>query len=139
MEISLTQQVTSFAASLILGALLGIVFEVFRTVRSLFGGGTVAVFIQDVVFWIISSFVVYIFFLIFTKGTVRYFVLIGAFLGFTVYMKTIGKFTAFLFRQIFRPIKFAVQQLIKLAKLLSKRIFSAKKAKIISENTCNII
>lgn len=135
MDISLTQQLTSFAASLFLGVIIGIIYEVFRTVRSLFGGGTVVVFIQDIVFWVINSFVVYLFFLVFTKGIVRYFVLIGTFIGFIIYLKTVGRFTAFLFRQLFRPIKFLARQWVKLTKYLFNKIFSSKKTKIISENT----
>lgn len=135
MDISISEQLISFASSLVLGAVLGVVYELFRTVRSLFGGGTVSVFIQDILFWIISSFIVYLFLLVFTEGTVRIFVIIGMFMGFYVYLKTLGRFIAFFFRQLFRPIKFLCFQAIKLIKKPVMLIFSYKNKKIISENT----
>lgn len=135
MDISLSQQLFSFVSSIILGAILGIVYELFRTVRSLFGGGTVTVFIQDVLFWIISAFITYTFFLIFTNGTVRIFVIIGMLIGFYIYLKTFGRIIAFLFRQIFRPVKFLCSHIFKLIKKLFTLIFSHKNNKIISENT----
>ncbi len=138
MEISLTQQVITFGASVVLGAVLGVVYELFRTVRSLFGGRTVAVFLQDVLFWIVSAFVVYTFFLIFTGGTVRYFVLAGAAVGLIIYLKTVGRLTAYLFSKMFMPVRYAARKIATGIKWLFSKIFSrktGKKRKIISENT----
>ena len=135
MDISILQQLTAFVASSILGIGLGILFEFFRTVRSLLGGRAAGVFVQDLLFWIVSAFVVYTFFLLFTNGIVRIFALIGCGLGFWIYMKTLGKITSFLFRQIFRPVKYLFGLLRQAVVCVCKRIFLHKKGKIISENT----
>lgn len=77
--------------SIVLGALLGIVFEIFRTVRVALSHKDIAVFIEDVLF-------VFIFFLSFftycgvmAKFSLRGFILVGMLLGFVTYLLTIGR------------------------------------------------
>jgi spore cortex biosynthesis protein YabQ len=85
-------QFNVFVYSLILGVILGMLYDVFRIVRIIFKPKEFGVFIQDMVYFILSAFLTFIFMIGFNDGEIRFYVLIGEGIGFCVYHLTVGRF-----------------------------------------------
>lgn len=91
---SVSEQTVQFLLSVVLGAGLGIVYDCFRVFRILFPPArkTGAVCAGDIAFMIISGAAVFLFAALFCRSQVRFFSIIGALLGFILYILTIGNF-----------------------------------------------
>lgn len=90
MNISVTNQVYVFIMSAVGGALVGAVFDVFRAIRKKIRQGAVAVGVQDILFWLIASFIVFMFMYNYNNGEPRWFVFGGALTGAVLYYGTFG-------------------------------------------------
>lgn len=101
--IRLSEQLLTFVYAILFGMLAGGLFEVFRLFRALVRGGVILVAIQDILYWLIVSFGMYSFFLVFTEGAVRGYVILGAGLGLLVYLGSVGRLFSFLYRKVIRP------------------------------------
>ncbi len=90
-EISNWGQGGTLLYALSLGALLCGFYDVFRLDRIIFKRGTVAVFLQDLLFWLISAFATVCLFILKTNGQTRIFVLLAMLIGFFIYRLTISR------------------------------------------------
>ncbi len=99
-EISNFSQATNFCFSILLGVILGLVFDIVRSMRFIFKQGKLFLFFSDLMFWIISAFLVFIFNLIFTDGVLRGFILFGTLIGFLIERYFISYFTVKFLRYI---------------------------------------
>ena len=99
---SVSEQTVQFLLSVVLGAGLGIVYDCFRVFRILFPTARKngAVCAGDIVFMIISGAAVFLFAVMFCRSQVRLFSVIGALLGFVLYILTIGNFITGILRAI---------------------------------------
>lgn len=84
----------AFLASLLTGALIGLVYDFFRIGRVIFKGGRIKLFFDDVLFFVMAALVFAVFTFNATMGVVRMFAAIGALVGFFAYRFSIGLFTA---------------------------------------------
>ena len=75
-------QFVIFVKSIGIGVLLGAIFFVFRCLRSLGRRKTVEVFIQDLLFAVVSAFLTFIFILNENFGVIRFYLLAGEGIGF---------------------------------------------------------
>lgn len=80
------------ACSLAMGIFLGIFYDIFRIIRLLLNPKNLSVFIQDVIYFIISGFITFIFVLILNYGESRFYILAGEALGWISYHVTLGDF-----------------------------------------------
>lgn len=76
--------------SLALGIFLGIFYDIFRVLRLLISPKNLSVFIQDVIYFLISGFVTFLFVLIFNYGESRFYILAGEALGWILYHVSLG-------------------------------------------------
>lgn len=97
MGISLSSQILTFLYAVLLGAIFGIIFDMFRLFRVFTKGNVFAVAAEDILFFVICAFLCYVFMLVFTHGTVRMYVFIASAAGFLIYYRTVGRLTLFLF------------------------------------------
>ncbi len=103
--IRLWDQILTFLYAIVFGLLAGGLYELFRILRAFTGGGTVRVLVEDVLYWLILSFAMYAFFLLFTEGAVRGYILLGAAAGFFVYLSTVGRLFALAYHKAIRPLR----------------------------------
>ncbi|MGI6175724.1 MAG: spore cortex biosynthesis protein YabQ [Christensenellales bacterium] len=81
-----------FAISVAIGLLCGVVYEVFRLIRTLFfHNNRVIAIVLDVVFFLVVVAVIALMILFLTDGRFRLFHMIGAVLGFYIYLFGVGK------------------------------------------------
>jgi len=91
MTVSVYGQAVVFLYSLILGAVLGMFYDVFRIIRIALKSSTASVFIQDLLYFSSSAVICFVFMMKYNFGELRGYILLGALIGFAVYYRTIGK------------------------------------------------
>lgn len=91
MQESLTSQILIFVYSLALGIFLGFAYDIFRIIRMVINSRNIAIFIQDVLYFILSGGVTFLFVLSVNSGNSRFYILAGEGIGWIVYHITIGE------------------------------------------------
>ncbi len=104
MEIYVADQTMLFLQSMLLGAVLGVFYDVFRITRIAIKTPSVVIFAEDLVFFFVSAVISFCFMLSINDGQVRAFILLGELLGFTLYYFTVGMLVMKLSRVIIRLI-----------------------------------
>ncbi len=95
LELVVADQVKVFAYAWLLGAALGLCYELFRIPRQAFRMPAWVVFLQDLLYVLLWALATFLFQMTFSKGQVRLYILVGEFLGWVLYYFTLG---ALLFR-----------------------------------------
>lgn len=122
-----------FLIYVIVGVLIGLIFDLFRSLRKGIKTSNVATYIEDILFWIIVSFIIIGTILKYNYGELRLYIFIGIIFGITIYLLTLSKiilkyttiiieFTVKIFNKILamllkifkKPIKFIIINLRKL-------------------------
>lgn len=91
MFLGVHEEVHLIILSLIAGAVLGAVYDILRAARLSIKHNTAAVLIEDLIFVMIFGTAYYAFCVEMLEGELRTFVLAGFFIGFTVYILTLGR------------------------------------------------
>ncbi len=84
---------SAFLASIALGVLIGLVYDVFRIIRVIYKGGRLKLFFEDVLFCVMASLVFAVFLFNASMGVLRMFAAFGVILGFFAYRFSVGRFT----------------------------------------------
>ena len=91
LEYLMVDQVQIFLYSLVLGLILGIIYDIFRIFRLTFNVKKWGIFFQDILYFITISLVSFSFIIIFNKGEVRYYIIIGQLIGGVIYYISLGR------------------------------------------------
>ena len=136
------QQVRIFLYAVGFGFFIGIVYDLFRTLRLMLSGGKKAFIVSDILFSLAAGFFTFLFALSRLDGNIRGYVLMGELLGFLVYSVTFGAFFSKLtdrivlgiyrfFKMLAKPFLYIYRKLRKfLRKSAKKNEFFSKKIKI---------
>lgn len=100
-EINNLSQLSGLFYSVIMGVIFGILYDVLRAVRIITNFKNFTVFFQDILYFFIIANITFIYFLSVTNGEIRFYILIGTFIGFLAYFFTISKFVILLFKILF--------------------------------------
>lgn len=123
-------QIISFLISLLAGALYCFFYDFFRVWRKLNRTGAIAVFIQDIIYFIIIAITTFILMLAFSKGHIRFYIIFGITGGFTLYNFTVSKTLRGVFEKIFTFLgKIARQILLTFRRI--KGLISSKMKKLL--------
>ena len=85
-------QVLIFAYSLALGLVLGFSYDIFRVLRIIINSKNIAVFLQDVLYFMVSGILTFLFVLAVNSGEARLYILAGEAVGWILYHVTLGEF-----------------------------------------------
>ncbi|MDD3192389.1 MAG: spore cortex biosynthesis protein YabQ [Oscillospiraceae bacterium] len=88
--IAVNTQTIIFLQALLLGAALGVVYDLFRIFRIAIPLPASAVVAEDVIYFVFCGFVSFFFAMTVNFGQVRFFILLGETLGFLLYYLTVG-------------------------------------------------
>lgn len=114
MEISVAQQTWMFLASVALGAVLGICYDVFRILRIALKHPTIAVLIEDILFFAVCAVATFCFLLAAGDGQLRAFILIGELIGAILYYCTIGVLVIGISKRMIAAIKWVLHSIWKI-------------------------
>ena len=139
-------QANLFLIFTINGIAIGILFDIFRILRKSFKTSDIVTYMQDLLFWILTGFILLYSIFTFSNGEVRFYMFLGVFLGCLIYMilfskyfininvkiiKIIKKIVSIIFIPINLTIKFIKKLIIKPINFITINI---SKFKIKSQN-----
>lgn len=129
-----SEQLKLFLLSLGAGFLLGIVYDILRTIRLTLSKGKAIIFIFDVLYFIIFGLATFLFFLATNKGEFRSYMIFGEVLGWLFYYLSFGlaakSFTDAFVKAIHTIFKFIIK-VISAPFLLIFKVFLKIKEKIL--------
>ena len=91
MILSMSRQTLLFLSTIAAGAVIGLIYDLFRVLRKTIPHANLAVQIEDAVFWLGCSVLMFSFMLHRNYGEVRFFAILGMALGAVIYFHTISK------------------------------------------------
>lgn len=103
-EIFLQNQSLTFLYAIQFGGLFCILYDFFRILRVLKKYGKFHIVLQDLLYWLIVTFLTFLFLLSRTNGAVRGFVLVGELLGFIIWRLTFSCWLYPFFSKLFGKI-----------------------------------
>lgn len=90
-EISNTHQLLSFLISLLFGVGFGLYYSLFKAVRRSFHHTVWVIFLEDVFFFFSAAVITFLLMLALSAGEIRFFILLGIFLGFCAFYFTLAE------------------------------------------------
>lgn len=112
---TLSMQCRTFLASLLLGAAIGVFYDCFRILRKCRMRAIWAVALQDVGFFLCFTLANFFFMLRFTEGQIRWYLVAGECLGWTLYYFTVGEL-------VMRVSDFIIRLITRIVALIAKLI-----------------
>ena len=128
MAIAITQQTAVFFHSLLLGVVLGCFYDLFRITRIAFIIPALLVLVEDLLFFLFSSIVLFGFMLENSYGQIRWFILLGVALGWVIYYFTAGSLVMKCSAQIIATIRRILAFLWRPFALLGRKLGDAGKS-----------
>lgn len=117
-------------AFFISGLLIGVLFDIFRVSRKAFKIPNILVYIEDVLFWILTGAITLFTIFTFTDGQIRLYMILIMILGTFIYLITISKYFIIINTKIINLIKSIVKLLVlpfKKAQEILKKLLNFKK------------
>lgn len=84
--ITISEQISTFAFSVLYGIIVSFVFDLFRIKRIVFGTGKISIIIEDFIYWIICGVLLLVMTHIYCNGEIRGYLFIGIILGIIIYI-----------------------------------------------------
>lgn len=126
-EITVKNQLISFLCAVVVGIFLSFYFDFFRTLRRCFKHKKITVFIEDILFFLVATFITFLLLMARCNGEVRTYVIVSIILGFFVYRITLSRL---LLPVAVFLLKFFIRILNKIGTVLTKSVlFVIKNAK----------
>jgi len=91
MILSMADQARFFLWTMILGAISGAVYDIFRIVRRIIRHPDFLTQIEDLLYWLLISILIFYFILHRNSGEVRIYAIIGVFAGMCLYFATLSR------------------------------------------------
>lgn len=127
----ITNQAYLFLVFVINGLIIGFLFDIFRILRISFKTKDFVTYIQDIIFWIITGFIVLYSVFVFNNGEIRFFIFLGIIIGIILYMTMLSNYiikvnveVIYFFKKIFNGV-FRVLKIpfVYIGKILKRILF----------------
>lgn len=82
----ITNQAYLFLIFTLNGIIIGLLFDFFRVLRKSFKTSDFITYIEDILFWILTGILILYSIFIFNNGEIRFYMLLGIFIGIALYM-----------------------------------------------------
>ena len=114
MILSMTGQAWLFLSAVMVGAVIGLFYDVFRVLRKTARHNRLAVQLEDLVFWVAATGLTFYYMLHRNYGEIRPFILIGVAIGALLYFATISRWVIFVFVVIVNYLKQVIVAVVKI-------------------------
>lgn len=118
-------EVQFFLTSILYGILLLVVYDCIRIIRRIVPHKAFFVALQDILFWVAASIVIFIMIYERNNGTIRGFAILGMLLGMIIYNQLLSKFIVKGITQIIKMILKGIKKVVSI--LLKPFVFITKK------------
>jgi len=126
---SLAGQTYAFLMTILAGAVVGLLFDLYRVLRSAFRPKQLVTAVTDLVFWIVVTPVVFAMLLAGNWGELRFYVLVGLGVGLLLYFQTLSSLVIWAFAGALHGIGHALGLAIfGFIRLVSSPVFAVKEA-----------
>ena len=88
----ITNQAYLFFIFIINGILIGLLFDFFRILRRIIKTNDIITYIEDILFWILTGFIILYSIFVFNNGQLRLYMFLGIILGAFIYMLFISSY-----------------------------------------------
>ena len=127
----LCNQTIIFLYSVLGGALIGLVYDIFRVKRRLIKTGDVSTHIEDFLFWLIVAIIMFLTLFYSNEGEFRIYTLMGNIIGLVLYVCTVSNFVINSTIKIIRIICITMMHLFRIVIYPIKIIYKTIKIPII--------
>ncbi len=121
----IARQLYIFAVSIICGAIVALVYDILRAKRRNFRTGAIMIHIEDFLFWIIASIILFAVAYMVNDGDLRGFIFLGFITGIVLYKTLFSKFIlkalSFLMKALKYPFSLSAKIISKPAKYLGAK------------------
>jgi len=124
MILSMAGQAWLFLSTLMVGAAIGLFYDVFRIFRKTARHSTLAVQLEDLLFWVAATGLTFYYMLHRNYGEIRVFAVVGVGIGLTLYLATISRLVVKIFVEIINYIKKVVAVAVKIILIPLKLVLS---------------
>ena len=142
--IDVSYQAVTFLLSVVLGAVMCLLYDVLRALHKRMLKGFFEVFVSDILFWSIAAVITFCFLVIRCNGYVRGFVIVGQVIGFSAIRLTLSRYflagidwIMSVFSGIFRFVWRFVAKIFRILKNILKKIL--KYAKKYLQPKCKLL
>ena len=122
-----TNQAYLFLIFIINGILIGLLFDFFRILRKTFKTKDIITYIQDILFWILTGFIILYSTFTFNNGEIRIFMFVGILVGVIFYMTLISSYVIKINVKIINTIKDIIQKILDIIFIPFKWIYKILK------------
>lgn len=91
MILSIETQLGYFFSTILAGFIVGMMFDVYRVIRGSNPPNKIIAAISDILFWILSALVSFVFLIVTNNGDLRYYTFVGIIIGILFYFKIISR------------------------------------------------
>ena len=88
----ITNQAYLFLIFCVNGIIIGLLFDFFRILRRSFKTKDIITYMEDILFWILTGLILLYSIFTFSNGEIRFYMLLGVFLGCLIYMLMFSKY-----------------------------------------------
>ncbi len=122
----ITNQAQLFLIFVVNGILIGLLFDFFRILRKAIKTKDIVTYIEDILFWILTGFILLFSICTFNNGEIRLYMFIGTFIGVFLYMISISTYVIKINMKIINFFKLVMGKIINIIIIpikLVKKIF----------------
>ena len=137
-------QLYNFFVFIILGLIISFIFDIFRILRKKFKTNNFITYIEDILFWLISGFLIITAIFKFNDGELRAYLFVGILLGIVIYIMLFTKLVNSILLKILTPVKILLDFFTSLFKKIRVFITNClkncknKSKKTIQKNNYNV-
>ena len=91
MSIQIVEESRFFLYSMAIGVAISVLYDVFRIMRRVIRHNKMAVAIEDIIFWMITLFTIFLLLYDMSFGVLRWFSIAGVAIGMKIYKKILGE------------------------------------------------
>ena len=117
----ITNQAYLFLVFTLDGFIIGSIFDFFRILRKSFKTPNLVTYIEDIIFWILTGFLILYSIFTFNNGEIRFFMFIGIAIGIILYMLTLSNYLIKINLFIIQTIKNVTKNIINLPKKIANK------------------
>ena len=123
----ITNQANLFFIFCINGVLIGLLFDFFRILRRSFNTKDFITYIQDILFWILTGFILLYSIFTFNNGEIRLFMFLGVAIGIIIYMLFISSYIIKINVAIIKFIKNIIIKIFNIISIPFKTLYNLTK------------
>lgn len=130
MSIDIYQEIDIFLKAIFLGAGLCIIYDIFRILRRVHKKGTIITGIEDMIFCIFASLVIFSFMYNMNGGIIRVYIFVGIFIGIALYEAAFGKYVVKYVSKFIKKLLLVLKKCLQPFKILLSKCVCVKRGAV---------